>query len=166
MSIRHLHRREKLELSPETVTPHIRRMSFRSLYTHGFVRVAACTGRTSLADPARNAETVLMMARECDGQGAALAIFPELTLSGYSIEDLLLQDAVLDAVEQAAATVLEQSAGLAPVLGVGAPVRHAGRVYNLALVIHRGRLLGAVPKSYLPTYREFYERRQVAAGDG
>ncbi|HLZ66568.1 MAG TPA: NAD(+) synthase [Aliidongia sp.] len=140
-------------------------MNFRSLYAHGFARVAACTGRTSLADPARNAETVLAMARDCDRQGVALAIFPELTLSGYSIEDLLLQDALLDAVEEAAATVLEQSAGLAPVLVVGAPLRHAGRVYNTALVIHRGRLLGAVPKSYLPTYREFYERRQVAAGD-
>ena len=105
------------------------------------------------------------MARDCDRQGVALAIFPELTLSGYSIEDLLLQDALLDAVEQAAASVLEQSAALAPVLVVGAPLRHAGRVYNTALVIHRGRLLGVVPKSYLPTYREFYERRQIAAGD-
>src|SRR6202011_4093569 len=75
------------------------------------------------------------------------------------------QDALLDAVEQAVATVLAQSAGLAPVLVVGAPLRHAGRIYNMALVIHRGRLLGVVPKSYLPTYREFYERRQAAAGD-
>src|SRR6202012_3297052 len=77
----------------------------------------------------------------------------------------LLQDPLLDAVEAAIATLLEQSAALAPVLVVGAPLRHAGRVYNTALVIHRGRLLGVVPKSYLPTYREFYERRQIAAGD-
>ncbi|CAH2598683.1 Glutamine-dependent NAD(+) synthetase [Rhodovastum atsumiense] len=139
--------------------------TFRSLYAHGFARVAACTIATSLAVPARNAEAVLAMARDCDRQGVALAIFPELTLSGYSIEDLLLQDAVLDAVEQAIATVLAQSADLTPVLVIGAPLRHAGRVYNTALVIHRGRLLGVVPKSYLPTYREFYERRQVAAGD-
>jgi NAD+ synthase (glutamine-hydrolysing) len=95
----------------------------------------------------------------------ALAVFPELGLSGYSIEDLLLQDALLDAVERAAATLLEASAALAPMLVVGAPLRHAGRIYNMALVLHRGRLLGVVPKSYLPTYREFYERRQVAAGD-
>ena len=140
-------------------------MPFTSLYAHGFARVAACTHRTALADPARNAEAVLAMAADLDAQGVALAIFPELALSGYSIEDLLLQDVLLDAVEQAVATVLAQSASLGTVLVVGAPLRHAGRLYNTALVIHRGRLLGVVPKSYLPTYREFYERRQVAAGD-
>jgi len=140
-------------------------MNFRSLYDHGFARVAACTTRTHLADPQRNGEAVLAMARECDAQGVALAVFPELTLSGYSIEDLLLQDAVLDAVEHSIGTLLAGSAGLATMLVVGAPLRHAGRVYNAALVIHRGRLLGVVPKSYLPTYREFYERRQIAAGD-
>jgi NAD+ synthase (glutamine-hydrolysing) len=140
-------------------------MPFHSLYTHGFARVAACTHRTALADPARNAEAVLAMAADLDAQGTALAIFPELALSGYSIEDLLLQDVLLDAVEQAVATVLAQSVGLGTLLVVGAPLRHAGRLYNTALVIHRGRLLGVVPKSYLPTYREFYERRQAAAGD-
>jgi len=140
-------------------------MPFHSLYSHGFARVAACTHRTALADPTRNAEAVLAMSADLDAQGAVLAIFPELALSGYSIEDLLLQDVLLDAVEQAVATVLAQSAGLGVMLVVGAPLRHAGRLYNTALVMHRGRLLGVVPKSYLPTYREFYERRQVAAGD-
>ena len=140
-------------------------MNFKSLYAHGFARVAACTTRTHLADPARNAQAVLAMARDCAAEGAALAVFPELTLSGYSIEDLLLQDALLDAVEEAIGTLVAGSADLATILVVGAPLRHAGRVYNTALVIHRGRLLGVVPKSYLPTYREFYERRQIAAGD-
>ncbi len=140
-------------------------MEFRSLYDQGFARAACCTIRTALADPAANALAVLAMAGECAGQGATLAIFPELTLSGYSIEDLLLQDVLLDAVEQAVATLLGQTAGLGMVLVVGAPLRHAGRLYNCALVLHRGRLLGVVPKSYLPTYREFYERRQAAAGD-
>jgi len=140
-------------------------MNFRSLYAHGFARVAACTVPVRLADPAANAAAILEAARDCDARGVALAVFPELGLSGYSIEDLLLQDALLDAVERAAATLLEASAALAPVLVVGAPLRHAGRIYNMALVLHRGRLLGVVPKSYLPTYREFYERRQVAAGD-
>ena len=140
-------------------------MNFHSLYAHGFARVASCSIRTTLADPAANADAVLAMARECAAQGAALAVFPELTLSGYSIEDLLLQDALLDEVEQAIARLLDQSAGLGPILVVGAPLRHAQRLYNTALVIHRGRLLGVVPKSYLPTYREFYEKRQIAAGD-
>ena len=141
-------------------------MRFESLYRHGFARIAACTIRTELADPAANAASVLAVARDCDARGAAVAVFPELALSGYSIEDLLLQDALLDAVETAAAALLDASRTLRPVLVVGAPLRHAGRVYNTALVMHRGRLLGVVPKTYLPTYREFYERRQIAAGDG
>ncbi len=139
---------------------------FHSLYRHGFARVAACTIRSALADPASNAAEILHVAREAEARGAAVAVFPELALSAYSIEDLLLQDALLDAVEAAAAELVEASRGLLPVLVVGAPLRHAGRVYNTALVIHRGRLLGVVPKTYLPNYREFYEKRQVAQGDG
>jgi NAD+ synthase (glutamine-hydrolysing) len=140
-------------------------MDFWSLYAHGFARVAAVTVPVRLADPAANAAAIVEAAQACDAQGAALAVFPELGLSGYSIEDLLLQDALLDAVERAIETLLDATAGLAPLLVVGAPLRHSGRVYNTALVLNRGRLLGVIPKSYLPTYREFYERRQVAAGD-
>jgi NAD+ synthase (glutamine-hydrolysing) len=140
-------------------------VAFHSAYRHGFVRVAACTHHTTLADPAANAESVLRMARDCHDDGVALTVFPELTLSGYSIEDILLQDGLLDAVEGALATVVAASAELLPVLVVGAPLRHRHRVYNTALVIHRGAVLGVVPKSYLPNYREFYERRQMAAGD-
>ncbi|HEY1857721.1 NAD(+) synthase [Acidocella sp.] len=140
-------------------------MKFYSLYAQGFARVAACTTETALADPARNAEAVLAAARDCHERGVAVAVFPELTLSGYSIEDLLLQDTVLDAVEDVIAVLVAASKELLPVLVVGAPLRHAGRLYNTALVIHRGRVLGVVPKSYLPTYREFYEGRQIAAGD-
>ena len=117
------------------------------------------------ADPAANAESVLRLARDCHDDGVALAVFPELTLSGYSIEDILLQDALLDAVEDALLDVVAASADLLPVLVVGAPLRYRHRIYNTAVVIHRGAVLGVAPKSYLPTYREFYERRQIAAGD-
>ena len=140
-------------------------MDFHSAYRHGFVRVAACTHHTTLADPAANAESVLRMAGDCHDDGVALAVFPELTLSGYSIEDILLQDGLLDAVEVALADVVAASTELLPILVVGAPLRHRHRVYNTAVVIHRGTVLGVVPKSYLPNYREFYERRQMAAGD-
>jgi NAD+ synthase (glutamine-hydrolysing) len=140
-------------------------VDFYSAYRHGFVRVAACTHHTALADPAANTESVLRMARECHDDGVALAVFPELTLSGYSIEDVLLQDGLLDAVEGAVADVVVASRQLLPVLVVGAPLRHRNRIYNTAVVIHRGTVLGVVPKSYLPTYREFYERRQLAPGD-
>ncbi|MCB0931590.1 MAG: NAD(+) synthase [Mycobacterium sp.] len=140
-------------------------MDFFSAYRHGFVRVAACTHRTALADPAANAASVLRIARECHDESVAVAVFPELTLSGYSIDDILLQDSLLDAVEAALADVVAGSAGLLPVLIVGAPLRHLHRIYNTAVVIHRGKVLGVAVKSYLPTYREFYERRQMAAGD-
>src|SRR5271167_1520262 len=141
-------------------------MDFYSAYRHGFVRVAACTIRTAIAEPAANAESVLRLARECHDDGVALAVFPELTLSGYSIEDILLQDVLLDAVEHALVDIVAASTDLLPVLVVGAPLRYRHRIYNTALVIHRGVVLGVAPKSYLPTYREFYERRQVAPGDG
>ena len=141
-------------------------MNFRSIYQHGFARVAACTGRVSVADPPANAEMVLRQARECSEEGVAIALFPEMTLTGYSLEDLVLQDAVLDDVESALATVAEGTAELLPLVVVGAPLRHRNRVYNCAVVIHRGRVLGVVPKSYPPTYREFYEGRQLASGVG
>ena len=118
-----------------------------------------------MADPAANADSVLRIARECHDDGVGIAVFPELTLSGYSIEDILLQDSLLDAVEAALAEVVAASADLLPVLVVGAPLRHLHRIYNTAVVIHRGAVLGVAVKSYLPTYREFYESRQFAAGD-
>src|SRR5215210_6964354 len=140
-------------------------MNFRCIYEHGYVRVAACTTRVAIADPPANAEAVLREARACADEGVALAVFPELYLTGYSIEDLLLQDAVLDGVEAAVARVVDGSTDLLPVLVLGAPLRHRNRIYNCAVVVHRGRVLGVAPKSYLPTYREFYERRQLAPGD-
>jgi NAD+ synthase (glutamine-hydrolysing) len=140
-------------------------MDFYSAYARGFARVAACTHPTVLADPAANAESVLRIARSCHDDGVAVAVFPELTLSGYSIEDILLQDSLLDAVEAAVADVVAGSTDLLPVLVVGAPLRHLHRIYNTAVVIHRGTVLGVAVKSYLPTYREFYERRQIAPGD-
>ncbi|MFN8100725.1 MAG: NAD(+) synthase [Mycobacterium sp.] len=138
---------------------------FYSAYRHGFVRVAACTLHTTIADPAANAEAVLATARDCHADGVALAVFPELTLSGYSIDDILMQDTLVESVEDAVGTIVAASVDLLPVLVVGAPLRHRNRLYNTAVVIHRGTVLGVVPKSYLPTYREFYERRQMAPGD-
>ncbi|HEX2529455.1 MAG TPA: NAD(+) synthase [Geminicoccus sp.] len=139
-------------------------MSFRSIYRHGLVRIAACTTKVSLADPRTNAESILRVARTCHERAVALAVFPELGLSGYAIDDLFLQDPLLDAVEEAVDRLVEASRDLMPMLLVGAPVRHGNRLYNAALVIHRGRLLGVVPKVHLPNYREFYEHRHFASG--
>ncbi|WP_375388958.1 NAD(+) synthase [uncultured Amnibacterium sp.] len=140
-------------------------MDFRSIHEHGFARIAACTGRITIGDPLANADALLRLAQRCSDDGVDVAVFPELGLSGYSIEDLLLQDALLDGVEAALARVVSASAALQPVLVVGAPLRHDGRLFNTAVVVHRGEVLGVVPKSYLPNYREFYERRWVSPGD-
>ena len=140
-------------------------MEFYSAYAQGFARVAACTMPVALADPAANARSVLDLARECHDEGVAVAVFPELCLSGYSIDDLFLQDTVLNAVEEAVATIVAGSVDLLPVLAVGAPLRHRSRVLNCAVVIKAGRILGVAPKAYLPNYREFYERRHFAPGD-
>lgn len=140
-------------------------MDFFNLYAHGFARVAACTLPIAMVQPRKNAEAVLSQARECADAGACLAVFPELCLTGYSIEDLLMQDTVLDAVQDALAWLVPQTENLGCIVVVGAPLVSLNRIYNCAVVIHRGSILGVVPKAYLPTYREFYERRQIAPGD-
>jgi NAD+ synthase (glutamine-hydrolysing) len=141
-------------------------MNFRSIYHQGFARVAAGTTRCALADPAANAESLLAMAQTCHDRAVALVVFPELSLSGYAIDDLLLQDPLLDGVERALDEMVARSAELMPLMLIGAPLRFGARIYNTAVAIQRGRLLGVVPKLHLPNYREFYERRQVASGDG
>jgi NAD+ synthase (glutamine-hydrolysing) len=139
-------------------------MAQGSLYTHGFARVAACTITSRIADPKTNADAILVMAKQCHAEGSVLAVFPELALSSYAIDDLLFQDALLDAVSASAAWLVEQSKALRPLLMVGAPLRFRNRLYNCALAIQGGRLLGVVPKLYPPNYREFYEHRHFASG--
>ena len=141
-------------------------MSFLSLYRHGFARVAACTTTCAIADPEANAGAVLAAARRCHERGAALAVFTENGISGYAIDDLVLQDAVLDGVRRAVERIVEESAGLRPLMLIGAPLRHDGRVYNTAVAVQGGRLLGVVPKIHLPNYREFYDPRWFASGQG
>jgi NAD+ synthase (glutamine-hydrolysing) len=137
---------------------------FFSLYSHDFVRVACCVPRTRVADAAYNLAETLKLAAEGDKARTAVMVFPELGLSSYSLEDLLLQDALLDQVETSITTIVAESKKLFPVLIVGAPLRLAGRLYNCAIVIHRGNILGVVPKIYLPNYREFYEKRHFISG--
>jgi NAD+ synthase (glutamine-hydrolysing) len=138
-------------------------LPFNSIYRHGFVRVAVCTPRVEVASPAVNAQRTIDLARQAAARHSTLALFPELGLSAYSIEDLALQDALLDAVETAVSSILEASRMLQPLIVVGAPVRSEQRLFNCALVIHCGELLGIIPKTYLPNYREFYEKRQYTS---
>jgi NAD+ synthase (glutamine-hydrolysing) len=141
-------------------------LPFSSLHRHGLVRVAAATPRVTIADPAANAEAIIERARAADAEQADLLVLPELCLSAYAIDDLLTQDALLAAVETGLLRILEASERLRPVLLVGAPIRRNGRLYNCAVVIARGKILGVVPKSFLPNYREYYEKRWFASGAG
>jgi NAD+ synthase (glutamine-hydrolysing) len=139
---------------------------FFSPYSHELVRVATCVPLVAVADPVKNGDQVAAMVAEGDRDGVAVMLFPELCLTAYAIDDLLFQDTLLDAVVAQIERLIELSRDKVPVLAVGAPLRWRGRLYNCAVVIHRGRLLGVVPKTYLPNYREFYERRHFTSGEG
>ena len=139
-------------------------LPFRSVYRHGFVRAAVCVPRVRVADPPFNTKRTLALARRASENHAAVALFPELGLSAYTNEDLFHQDTLLDATLEALGGLVAASADLTPVLLVGAPLRFESKLFNCAVVIHRGEVLGVVPKSFLPNYREFYEKRQFTAG--
>ena len=139
---------------------------FYAIHSHGFVRVAACTPAVATGDPGFNADATLALAKEGDARSIDLMVFPELGISAYAIDDLLLQDALLDRVHSELTRIAAASKKLKPVLVVGAPLSHNGRLYNCAVVIARGKILGATPKSFLPNYREYYENRWFASGVG
>jgi NAD+ synthase (glutamine-hydrolysing) len=138
----------------------MRAMHFDNLYSHDFARVAVATPLCRVADPAFNGAQTVAQLQEAAAAGAALVAFPELGLSAYTCDDLFHQRALLDGCEQALAAVLKASEALATVAIVGMPLRVDHRLFNCAVVLQRGRLLGVVPKTYLPNYGEFYEARQ------
>ena len=121
---------------------------FFDLHTHGFVRAATCTPCVRPADVSGNAKSIVQIARDAHEAGVDLAVYPELCVTGYAIDDLHLQSAVIDAAEAAVGRIIEESAGLTPVLVIGAPVRRGHRLYNCALAIANGSLLGVVPNRF------------------
>ena len=149
-------RRFKLQFMPA--------LPFHSIYKHGFIRAAVGVPDVRVADPKFNATRTLELAQKASDNGAALVLFPELGISAYSDEDLFHQDALLDATRAALKEVLEASRDLISVLLVGAPLRFEGALYNCGLAIYKGKILAITPKTYLPNYREFYEKRQFTSG--
>ncbi|KMJ89279.1 NAD synthetase [Achromobacter xylosoxidans] len=138
---------------------------FFNLYSHGFARVAVGAPECKVADPAFNAAQTIALAQQAAQGGAVLVAFPELGLSAYTCDDLFHQKALLDACEAALDQVARATAELDIAVIVGAPLRVAHQLYNCAVVIAGGRILGVVPKSFLPNYSEFYEARQFSAAD-
>ena len=142
------------------------RSPFFSIHRQGFVRVAACTPRIAVGDPARNAAYTVDLLQQGKARNVDLMLFPELGISAYAIDDLFLQDALLGAVDRAIRDLLAVSQDLSCAFVVGAPLRHGGALYNCAVAIARGELLGVTPKTFLPNYREYYEHRWFASGAG
>jgi NAD+ synthase (glutamine-hydrolysing) len=138
---------------------------FFNLYNHDLVRVAAAVPSLRVADPAFNAAETVALMREAAGQGAALVVFPELGLSAYSCEDLFHQRALLDASRAALHEVLRASHDCPLVAVVGLPLEVGHALFNCAAVVSQGHLLGVVPKTFLPNYREFYELRHFAPAE-
>lgn len=135
---------------------------FHSARTHGFVRVAAATPVVHTGDPVANADEHIALIKQAGEQGLDLIVFPELSLSAYAIDDLLMQDALLGAVERQIERVAEAADEAGVIAVIGAPVRNGDALYNCAVVLGSGAALGVVPKTYLPNYREYYEKRWFA----
>ena len=137
--------------------------SFDSLYRQGFLRVAVAVPEVRVADPVRNTDRTIALAERAAAEGAVLTVFPELGLSSYTADDLFHQEALLEEVRAQLDRLARATADLPGLLVVGAPLRTEDRLFNCAVVVHRGVVLGVAPKSYLPNYREYYEKRQFAA---
>jgi NAD+ synthase (glutamine-hydrolysing) len=137
-------------------------IDFFNLYNHGFIRVAVGIPEVRVADPAFNAAKTVEIMEQAAHQKALLVLFPELGLSSYSCEDLFHQQALLDGAIEALRTVLHASASLPLITVVGLPLQVDHLLFNCAVALYKGRILGVAPKTYPPNYREFYELRQFA----
>ena len=138
---------------------------FFNLYNHGFVRVAVGIPTVRVGDPGYNARETIALMTQATERKALLVVFPELGLSAYSCEDLFQQQALLDGCKEQLASVLRASQGIPVIAIVGLPLVVEGLLFNCAAVLSGGHLLGVVPKTYLPNYREFYEMRQFVPAD-
>ncbi len=130
----------------------------------GFICVAAGTPKVRVADCRYNAEQIFTMMREAEKQGVKILALPELCLTGYTCGDLFLQDTLLNGAAEGLRTILEATRHLEVLTALGMPVRAGGKLFNCAVVIQKGAVLGVVPKTYLPNYGEFYETRWFQSG--
>ena len=130
----------------------------------GFVKAAALSPRVTVANPEENVEKIIASIRSAADGGAQIIALPELCISGYTCSDLFSQDRLIESSERALQKLLESTADISALCIAGLPVRACGRLYNCAAVFQSGSLLGVVPKSFLPNYNEFYEKRHFKSG--
>ena len=132
----------------------------------GFVKAAVSTPELRVADCLFNEKKIKEKAEKLAEKGARLIVFPEFALTGYTCQDLFLQDTLLDGATEALKQLAVDTAGIKDVVVVGLPLEMQGRLYNVAAVLNQGKILGFVPKSHMPNYGEFYEARQFAPWKG
>ncbi len=131
---------------------------------YGFIKVAAATPKIRVADCDNNAAQIIAQIKEAHTGGASLVVFPELCITGYTCSDLFLQNVLLKSAEKAVATIIEETKNLDIISIVGAPIALRQSLYNCAVVIYKGEILGIVPKVNIPNYSEFYEVRHFTSG--
>ena len=129
----------------------------------GFIKIAVGVPEIALGDCQTNAERIIAMAREMSTAGVKLAVFTELGVTGYTLEDLFLQQTLLNAAENALSRIIKETKELDMLLAVGVPVPVGCSLYNCAAFINKGKLLALVPKTHIPTYSEFYEGRRFSS---
>ncbi len=139
-------------------------MTAMSQKNYGYIRVAAASPRVYLADTERNKAEIIRIAEEAAKNEASVVVFPELCVTGYTCADLFSQKRLLEAAEKAVEDIAGAGLPSGLLIAMGAPVRHAGRLYNCAILIKGGKILGIVPKIYLPNHAEFYEARWFETG--
>lgn len=130
---------------------------------HGFIKVSAATPEIRVADVKFNTANIIKAIKESAKNGSQLTVFPELCVCGYTCGDLFSQNVLLSSVESAVAEICKATEGLETLVFIGAPIRHGNKLYNCAVALHDGKVLGVVPKTYLPDYGEFYEKRYFSS---
>ena len=130
----------------------------------GFIKAAAISPRVTVGNVEKNCNEIINMLEKAKSKGVQIAVFPEMSLCGYTCGDLFLQNTLLDACLSGLAEIKEYSIGFNGIIIVGAPLNVTGRLYNCGLAISKGKILGAVPKTYIPNYSEYYEKRWFASG--
>ncbi len=134
--------------------------------TFGFLKVAAAVPHVQVADCDFNVDHITALAEEAARRGVEIVAFPELAITAYTCGDLLLQPTLLDAAEEGLSELIRRTRKLPLVMIVGAPLRHGSAIYNCAIVFSQGKIMGVVPKIYIPDYSEFYENRVFTSGQG
>ncbi len=137
--------------------------AYNNPYSQGFFRCAAASPVIALGRPDINAARQISLAEKCHEQHVGVVVFPELSLSGYTLGDLFQQHAMLEACKAALIRIIEDSSRIETLIITGLPLMIGSRLFNCAALVHRGRLLGIVPKTWLPDHREFYEKRQFCS---